>query len=1160
MDFEALYRYFLPTVSKQTLKIMKLTVIILFATCIQVSARGYSQITLSETNSPLQSVFQKIQQQSGFDFVSSYEILRDAGNVTVNVRNVSLQKALDECLKGKSLTYVIIGTTVVVRPEAKTVYKMSTAMSAMASPPPPFVIHGRVVNEQGEPFQNASVLIAGTTTGTTTDNDGRFTLTVTDDKNITLEISGIGYKTKMVNVGKQSEINVVLELDIAGLGDVVVVGYGTQRKKDITGSVAVVNMDALKSVPSTTVEQQLQGQAAGVNIISSGAPGGESNIFIRGITSFGNNDPLVIVDGVQGSLHDLNPNDIASIQVLKDAGAAAIYGVRGSNGVILVTTKKGKSGAPTVTYDANFGDMVPPKGNVLNLASPADLAAFIYKVQPATQLFPGGVLPDFIYAGSGGVRGIGNAGDPAVDPAKYVFDPGNPNNDYLIQKVSKGPLGTDWFHQIFKPAFTQRQTISVTGGSNSADYLFSVGYLDQQGSLIETGLKRYSVRVNTNFKIGKKIRVGENAYLFYKRNPLINNQDDVNAIKWAYQESPIIPVYDIMGNYGGTWAGPELGPYYNPVAQMRNTANNKNNTWQTFGNVYAEVDFLKHFTARTSFGGTIENGYFLTFLPNRYHDLEQHSNPNSLSESANYNSNWIWTNTITYNQVFGKHNVKALAGSESFHDYSRSLGGSSSNFFSSDPNYLVLSNGTSDITNFSKAGIDNLYSVFGRVDYSFEDKYLLAATIRRDGSSRFSDEKKYGIFPSVSLGWRMSGETFMKNIRWLDDLKLRGSWGKLGSQNNVPTTNAFNLYNSDFGYSYYDITGSGSTRQGFYQSAIGNQSTGWEEDIISNIGLDATILNNSINISADWYKKSTNGLLFPQPLPATTGGAASPIINIGDIQNTGLDLAITYHGGRNSDFKYNIGANITTYKNLVVKIPDPGYFDVGLVRNEVGHQVSSFFGYEVVGFFRDAEDVEKSPTQQDAAPGRFKYKDTDGDGQITPDDRTFFGNPNPDFTYGINFSASYRNFDFSMVLYGSQGNQVYNTPREELTRLGTPGAYSKDLVFDSWTPQNLNPKAPVAEALSSSFSDGRGSSFYVENGSFLKSRSLMLGYSLDPSVLKRSGISRFRIYIQAANLFTLTKYSGLDPELLGTSESFGIDVANYPNNFKNYILGVNVSF
>lgn len=764
-------------------------------------------------------------------------------------------------------------------------------------------------------------------------------------------------------------------------------------------------------------------------------------------------------------------------------------------------------------------------------------------------------------------------GDPAVDPSKYNFDEANPANDYLIQKMNKA--GTDYFHEIFKPAPMQSHNLTASGGTDKSNYLFSLGYLNQQGTLIETYLKRYSVRINTQFKPYKNVRIGENAYLFYKQNPSFDNQSPDNAITYSYRTLPLLPVHDIMGHYAGTYAGPEIGDGFNPVALQERTRNNKDNTWNMTGNVYGEVDFLKHFTVRTSFGGTIDNNYNYSIGYNPYEALEPHMQSNSFYESSGYNSSYTWTNTLKYTNTFGKHKVAVLAGSEAIRNYGRSIGGSATDFASVDPPYLVLTNGTANIMNYSTAYLNTLFSLFSRLDYSYNDKYLLGATVRRDGSSVFGSDKRYGVFPSFSLGWRVSDEGFMKNVTFVNDLKLKGSYGILGSQSNVDPANAYTLYSSGFRTSYYDINGSSnSASPGFREARIGNSSTGWEQDAVTNVGVEATVLNNKLYVSVEKYKKSINGLLFPLPLPASAGNAIPPTVNIGDIRNKGWDISAIYRGKINTDFQYSIGANVTTYKNLVVKIPDPGYFDVAsslignLVRNQAGHPVGAFFGYEVAGLFRDSSDVLKSPSQTEAAPGRFKYKDVNGDGVITPDDRTFFGNPNPKFTYGLNLGANYKNFDFSAVFYGSQGNDVINMVRYFTDFYGTSNASlgKSNVVKNAWTPQNLNATVPILEFAGTFSSNGTFNSYYKENGSFFKMRSLIVGYTLRPSIFQKAGISKFRVYLQAANLFTVTKYTGLDPELTGTlsgsqsSSSFGIDYGNYPNNQRSFLVGANITF
>lgn len=1024
------------------------------------------------------------------------------------------------------------------------------------------VVTGKVTSaDDQQPIPGANILLKGTAnTGTATGADGTFSLNV--PANTTLVISYIGYQTAEVAVGSQSTVSVALTPAATSLSEVVVTGYTSEKKKDIIGSVSVVDVKALKSIPAGSAVQALQGQAPGVNIINSGAPGSTSNIFIRGISSFGNTQPLVLVDGVQAELNDVSASDVESIQVLKDAGAAAIYGVRGSNGVLIVTTKKGKSGAPTIAYDAYYGTQDPLKGNVFNLLNSSDFARLTKIAYPTTGLFQNG-LPDYTYRGPG-ATGVGNEGDAAVNPAKYNFDATNPANNYLIQKVNK--TGTDWFHELFKPAPITSHNLTASGGTDKSSYMVSLNYFNQQGTMLQTYLKRYSGRVNTQFKVKNNVRIGENAYFFYKQNPSFDNLSSGNPIAWTYRAMPIIPVYDIKGNYGGTFDGPELGSSSNPVAVQNSTVNNKTNAWDVVGNVFAEVDFLKHFTARTSFGGSIDNQYATNFTFTPYNNSEGNTNPNSFAETSLYNSNTMWTNTLTYTNLFGKHSVKAIAGSEAIRNYGRAVTASSSGYFSTDYDYLTLTNGTSNVTNTSSAYENTLFSLFGRVDYSFDEKYLIGVTVRRDGSSRFGSARRYGTFPSVSAAWRVSSEAFMKNITWLNDLKLRASYGVLGSQNNVSPQNAFTLFGGAFYNAYYDISGSGKISQGFAQTNIGNPNTGWEQNVVTNVGFDATLFNK-LDLSVEYYQKSINGLLFTQTLPATAGGATAPTVNVGDIQNKGVDIGATYRGTVNNDLRFTAGANITTYNNNVVNIPSPGYFETAntqnlgnVIRNQVGQPVSSFFGYKVIGLFNSDADVSSSPTQSGAAPGRFKYQDVNGDGKIDASDRTFLGNPNPKFTYGLNLGVTYKRFDISTTLYGSQGNKIYNTVKSFTHFFSTyVGAKSNDLL-NAWTPDNTNTNIPKIESTGSFSSSGVSNSFYVENGSFLKMRSLVIGYTFAPQLLRKVGLNRLRVYAQGANLFTITKYSGLDPEVSGLSSAFGVDYGNYPSNQKNYIFGLNLSF
>ena len=1065
-------------------------------------------------------------------------------------------------------------------------------------------VTGSVLNfKDNSPISLATVSIKGTNLAVTTSSTGEFSINVPAGKNV-LVLSSVGYDDDEVNVSGLSSVKVMLKEKSSSLNEVVVIGYSTQRKKDITGSVAVVNVSSLKSVPSGTTESLLQGQASGVSVINSGAPGGASNVRVRGITSFGNSDPLVIIDGTPGSLHDLNVNDIESIQVLKDAGSAAIYGVRGSNGVIVVTTKRGKAGKAKVSYDGFMGTQRPLSGNVFNIANPTETGNAIWKeflnsnlaITPTTyknsQYGYGAnpVVPYYIFPTGGAL------GNPLANPSNYSIYPVSDAN----QNIISGPIGianqtgTDWFHAIFKPALFQTHNIAVSSGSDKSSFYFSLGYLDQQGTLINTFIKRYTTRINTTFNVNNKIRIGENAYLFYKQNPGLpgSNQNEGNSISFAYRQSPLIPIYDIRGNYAGTNAK-GLGNPQNPVAIQERQKNNTSNDWQMNGNVFAEVDLLNHLTARSSFGGSIDNYYYTAFGYTSYENAENNTNPNSFTENGGYNSSWTWTNTLKYNNKFGDHSVSAIIGSEAIKNYARGFTGRRGGYYITnpgnltvDPNLWTLNFGpptgqTNGNLNNGPAGSatpyqTSLFSLFGRIDYSFKERYLLSATVRRDGSSIFPSNLRYGYFPSVTAGWRLSQEEFMKGTTFFNDLKLRGGWGKLGSISNARSTNAFSLYGQSASNSSYDIGGtSTSSILGSYASQFGNPLTTWEEDIVTNIGVDATILKNKLDFSFEWYKKSVKGLLFNGPLAATVGGSVVPFSNTGNVENTGIDASLTYHGAVDKDLKFDVTASFTSYTNKVISLANGVKYQDrtsagsnrfgAFSRLQPGQPVGEFFGYQVIGLFQDASDVSKSPTQEAAAPGRFKYKDQNGDGKITSDDRAFFGNPNPKFTTGLNLGVYYKNFDFSSFFYASVGNKVINYVKywTDFPQV-FDAAMSKDAALHSFGLPGANGKTPILERSANFSNTTVFNSYYMENGSYLRCKQLQIGYTLPQGILHHVGIERLRVYLQAANLFTITKYTGLDPELqssnVNDNTNFGIDLGNYPSNQKTYNVGINLTF
>lgn len=1065
------------------------------------------------------------------------------------------------------------------------------------------VVTGRVTNKtDNSPVPGATVTVKGTKVSTESGSDGTFSINP-GRANATLVITAVGFGTLEVPVTPGTPVgDIVLTAASTTLNDVVVTGYTSQRKRDITGSVSVVNVTDMKASPSGSTESLLQGQASGVTVFSTGQPGGNATVLVRGITSPGNSNPLILVDGVPELMHDINPNDIQSLQVLKDAGATAIYGVRGANGVIIITTKKG-SGNVKINYDAYYGTQ-RPLSHSWDLATPTQTGnvkwamAFNDGLTPSDPQYGSGATPVLPYyitpAGA-------QQGAPNTSLADY--------NLYTNHITLADRNGNNWFKDIFKPASMQSHNISVGGSSGKSTYFFSFNYLDQNGTLIDTKLKRYGVRANTSFSlIDDHVHIGENFYAYYKSNPGYLNAlgaNNTNSINDAYQTPNIIPVHDIAGNYAGT-ISLGLGNASNPVAIQERQANNVNQDYHVVGNVFTDVDFLQHFTARTSVGGTVDYTYNNAFASTPYENAENNTAANLYQETWALNNSFIWTNTLKYSNQWGKSNLNLLGGEEYIYENGRANQTTRGNYYVTDssnltvdPNLRTLNFGApSTQTNNSNVLQPNynnyatpyrvaIYSFFGRLDYNWDGKYLVSGTIRRDGSSVFAPAQRYGNFPSVTGGWRISQENFMKNIDWINDLKIRGGWGKSGSLSDINPSNAYTLYGQQINQSYYDINGTSTNPAGgLYTQQYGNPATTWEKDILTNIGFDATLIHNKIDLTVEWYKKQVDGLLFVPVEPGTNGSAAVPFGNSGDVQNKGIDAAITYHGSAvNNKLKFDLTGTFTSYQNKVVSLPagtlyfnEPTGAQTITSRIEPGHPLGEFYGYKVIGLFQSWADVNKSPVQQNAAPGRFKYADVNHDGQINSSDQTFFGNPNPKFTAGLNISVAYKNWDLYTFFYTSIGAKILNNVKSSTDFPQSFGnqvskqvaLHSATLVNSSGSPTNINDSSahvanpgavsPLLEQSANFSNSAVFNSYTMESGSFLRCRNLTIGYNIMSAGIKNLHIDRIRVYAQALNLFTITKYSGLDPELNpGTNASFGIDGGVYPNNQKQYNVGVSVA-
>lgn len=1049
-------------------------------------------------------------------------------------------------------------------------------------------ITGVVVDaETGESLPNVTILVQGTSIGTSSDLDGEYSLSVPDPDG-SLQFTFVGYEMQVVPIEGRTEINVEMERAVITGGEVVV-GYSSQDRRDITGSISVVDMDNFKkqSVSGDLVTRGLQGRVSGVSVLSSGQPGEAPDVRIRGINTFGNNSPLYVVDGVPSSnINDINSSDIASVQVLKDAASASIYGSRAANGVIVVTTNKGGGGVQ-VNYNGSMGFDVPHQDNPWETLSPIEQAELRWMAiensggdpTPDAQYGDGSEprLPDYIQP-NGAMEGDVDLDDYYVNP-DYTSS-GELNNFFRINPANKD--GTDWFNEIFSPAATMNHELSVNGGSELGNFMFSVNYLDQEGALMNTFRKRYGVRANTSFNLGENIRIGENLSYTVSQNPQVASLTEGSAIGHAYRQQQIIPVHDIMGNFAGSF-GSNLGNAQNPVAMMDRTRNNDSSNERLFGNAFIEIEFLDNFQFNTLFGGEIFTGASRSFAFPTYENAEN-TPTNSFTASSYEGRNYTWSNTLQYINAVGAHDVEFLIGSEVYKNWGSNVGGNTQGYFSFNPDFTNLDTGSGTQTNFNSYYEDGLISGFAKLDYRYDDRYILSATIRRDGSSRFLNEQ-WGWFPAGSVGWRISNEEFMSDISWISDLRFIFGYGVMGNQINVDPNNPYTLFAGDPSSTYYSIDGSNTgTSLGFSQSRIGNPDARWESNVNGNFGFNGTFFDDRLEVSAEYYWKDVRDLLYAPSLPGTAGSATVPTVNVANMENRGIDLMISNIGRIGTEIEYNASFTLTSYKNEISAIADGiTYFSqesrrfdgINFIRNEVGESVSSYYGYQIEGFWQNQGEIDDANAgsdggtyQTEAAPGRFRYADINGDGQIDSDDRTFLGDPNPDFTYGINLGMNFRNWDLSMFLYGSQGNDIWNQVKWWTDFFPNfQGAKSQTALYDSWTPDNPNATAPIQENEGSFSSNAVPNSYYVEDGSYLRLKNLQVGYTLPVSLTTQVGVSNLRVFVQGNNLLTFTGYSGLDPEVGfytgsgagGGSTNFGIDEGQYPT-FRQYLLGVNITF
>ncbi|MFB0947685.1 MAG: SusC/RagA family TonB-linked outer membrane protein, partial [Spirosomataceae bacterium] len=844
--------------------------------------------------------------------------------------------------------------------------------------------------------------VKGTTQGTITDGDGAFTLSVTASNPI-LVFSSIGYITKEISLDNQTIVNVTLSEDSRSLEEVIVTGYTITNKKESTAAASIVKAKDLQQIPSGNVEQQLQGRVAGLTVITNGQPGTASIIRVRGFGAFGGNEPLYVVDGIPvGSIDYVSPDDIASTTVLKDAAAASIYGARAANGVIVITTKQGTKGkrGVQVSYDGFVGFTDPNVNGTPDMLSPQEQADYTHIAYRNNAAANGtapqythpqfgnqaqATLPDWLHAnGQNGVRG---AIDRAAIDAAYASDPEN------VFLFAPNRTGTDWYDAITRTGLLMRHGLGFSGGSETSRFYMGINLQDQAGILINNDFKRYTFRMNSEFDLGKHVRFGENLQATYRTvrgqgggNGGAGVADDENAILQAYRMPSIIPVYDEYGNFASTRAAGFNNPR-NPVRDRENQRNDRNFSLALTGNVYMEIEPIKDLVFRSSIGGNIFNNTY-RFYGYRYLGDSEPQASNSFGEGSGYGLGWTLTNTATYKFNVGKNGFRILAGQEALNTGAgRSINGSGINPFSMDTDFVTLRAVQSPFVESNLYNGVNFYSLFGKLDYNYNEKYYVTGVVRRDGSSRFGSNERYGIFPAFSAAWRITSEDFMKEIPAISDLKLRVGYGEMGNSNNVSPDNQYSLFGANLGNSFYPIAGQNSgANEGYYRTRIGNPDARWETSVSSNIGIDATLLNGRFELALDVWRKDTRDLLFGAPVPAVVGAsAAAPLINIGSMRNQGIDIQLINRGKISEEVSYDVTWNNTFLQNEITAlnpgvdfIGGPGYRGISPIRNQVGQSLSSFFGYNVLGYFGSQAEVDNSPAQDGAGIGRFKYEDVNG--------------------------------------------------------------------------------------------------------------------------------------------------------------------------------------
>lgn len=977
-----------------------------------------------------------------------------------------------------------------------------------------------------EPLIGASVLCPSANVAVSTDLDGKFSFKAPEGADV--NITYIGYKP--VTMKAAPSMNVVMEENNEVLNELVVVGYQTIRKADLTGAVSVMDMKDPISENSGNILNSMAGKLPGVNVIPDAAPGGTGSIRVRGMsTANSSNDPLYIIDGVPtDNLNCFNPADIESMQVLKDAASASIYGSRAANGVVIITTKQGKGDRMTIN---------------VNYAASAQTIAKRYKMLSADEWGQAywaasansGITPSHVLYGSGAT--------PVLQP----FVAGDPNYP---------TTNTDWQDKVYHTAWTNNLTASISNNTEKGSVMFSLNYINQNGNIRDTFYERYSGRINSRYDFNKYITVGENLMVARWTNRGVDVAGDRGIPFTAMSQHPALPVKGLDGE----WTRPLhliASDLANPCQLIANSSDNDLSSWRILGNAYLEVKPIDGLTLKSNIG--VEHSQYFNVTRGRA------TNPgdvNSVGSAYGQGDTWTWTNTANYVKSFAaNHHINLLFGTEAIGYTFKDLTGSREGYAFEDEDFMQVGAGTGQQRSGGGKNQWSVFSIFGKADYNYADRYLASFTIRRDQNSRFAKKHRTGVFPAFSLAWRPTQEDFFPKNNILTDLKIRYSWGQNGNANIPSLYPSYTTYIFNTGNGAYDIDGTNSsTTSGITLASTGNPDLKWETTTQNNIGVDLQFLGGAINLTADYYIKKTRDMLTIPPALDVAGANAAVWLNTGDMKNHGWEVCIGYNSPIYGDFSWNGSLNISQYKNKLVKLNSRQKFIGGDQRLIPGEPMGVYYGYVCDGIFQTAEEVANHATQTGAAPGRLIYRDLDGNGVINDNDRCIIGDPNPDLSMGLNLSFKYRAFTLDAFFAGDFGFDIQNHMKRQLLSMnyGNLATNRGHDILNAWSPTNTGSSIP-ALSLTDDNNEARFSTYYVENGSYMKMKYLKLSYSLPKTLISKIGATNLDVYGQVENVFTITDYTGLDPEILPGEYGAHIDNGAYPRP-RTFTLGLNLQF